>query len=614
MNGFALALLVGIALLAVVFLWKNQAARKKSTVSKAEEQAQRPALPPEQEPPQAVEAPAAAPVPEESAATVITPELPSLKTTVAPTSDTTAAVAEPTPTEPPAAVEPTTEDQEKGEAAEPLAIVEHDRLAEETEPVLAAATEGEQEAINEQKVVAAAESVSPSGAPFPEEGKGRAESPASGQLQTEVMDFAIPDLVAEPKASEEPPPLVRLSLEAYASRLNALEERQRAALAQAIEQQDDKRRDQLQRELVIMNDKLALLADSYVDEMACYQQILDALVRLRHENGEPELTAAIDQLQVGEPAAAEAYLAHLSGQSHPLAAQAAHFSGQLAECRVDLQQAMERYRLAVAKEPGNPRHLQSAGRTARCLYKYKEAVPWLESFVQLSKESSATDPLALALAQRELAYTYVLSGQYQKAGPLYKESMTSLAKQLGQDHVEMAVSWRQIGEYQETLGEYDKAVALYKKALDILEKKRGREHPALTGILAKLAALCMELEMEKQAVPLYERLVRIQEKTLRPTHPQLVISLNNLAESYRLQGQYAEAEACYRKSLAINEAVHGKEHPSVAAILQELAKLCTNQRKSEEAQHYQQRAAAIFQQSVEAAEKQQGKEALTLEL
>jgi tetratricopeptide (TPR) repeat protein len=136
----------------------------------------------------------------------------------------------------------------------------------------------------------------------------------------------------------------------------------------------------------------------------------------------------------------------------------------------------------------------------------------------------------------------------------------------------------------------------------------------LAGILDKLAALCMELEMEKQAVPLYERLVRIREKALRPTHPQLVISLNNLAESYRLQGRYAEAEACYLKTLRINEEVQGSEHPSVAAILQELAKLCTSQRKPEEAKRYQERASAIFQKSVEAAEMKSGAESLTLEL
>jgi tetratricopeptide (TPR) repeat protein len=406
---------------------------------------------------------------------------------------------------------------------------------------------------------------------------------------------------------------VRLTLDVYSARLNELEEKQRGVLAGAIDRRDEKERDRLQRELVIMNDKLALVADSYTAEMLCYQQVLDALGQVQGGVDEAGLATAKQSLRAGDPTAAEQFLAQLSEQQHPFAARAAFHSGQLAECRVDLQKALDLYGRAVALEPENPQYLGAAGKTARTLYRYKEALAWLESFVRIAREKKG-EPLVLALAQRELAYTYVLSGQYQKAGPLYKESMTALAKKLGQEHPEMATSWYQIGELQETLGEYDKAVSLYKKSLEILEKKRGQDHPVLAGILDKLAALCMELELEKQAVPLYERLVRIREKALRPTHPQLALSLNNLAESYRLQGQYAEAEACYQKSLVINETLHGKEHPSVAAILQELAKLCTSQRKQDEAQQYQQRASAIFQKSVEASEKKSGQEALTLEI
>jgi tetratricopeptide (TPR) repeat protein len=490
------------------------------------------------------------------------------------------------------------------EATPPETAVDEE-IVEKVEPV---ATEPEPEAIPEIPS-------EPEVAEEVEEVEEVAPQPASeSRVDRAEETIAIPDLVPPAKPAEAALLLVRLSMEEYAEQLNALEEQQRLSLAEAIAQNDDQRRDQLQRELVIMNDRLALLADQYVEEMACYQQVLDTLARLQTDEPTPALSQAIAELQTGKTGAAASFLDKLSGQDHPLAVQAAFMRGQLAECRVDLQTAMACYRRAVAREPDNPQYLRAAGLMARNLYTYKEALPWLESYVQIIKGNSQADAKTVALAQRELAYTYVLSGQYQKAGPLYKESMTVLAQKLGQEHPEMAISWQQIGEFQETMGEYDKAVSLYKKALAILEKKRGAEHPALAGILRKLAALCVELELEPEAVPLYERLVRIQEKALRPTHPQLVISLNNLAEAYRLQGRYAEAEACYLKTLKINEEVHGKEHPGVAAILQELAKLCTSQRKSEEAKQYQERASAIFQKSVEAAEKKAGEEALTLEL
>ncbi|NLX19084.1 MAG: tetratricopeptide repeat protein [Desulfobulbus sp.] len=437
----------------------------------------------------------------------------------------------------------------------------------------------------------------------------------SGQAAESAVSDEQPDetdpAVSEP---ERTPDQVHLTLETYSERMYALEERQRALVNEAITRRDDTRRDRLQRELVVMNEKIALLADSYTEEISAYQQVLRVMTQLQSEGAaSTDLEEAVRCLRNGDSEKAEAVLLVLSQELQPGAALAAYGCGRLAECRVDLQQALTLYRQAVKQDPDNPDYLRAAGRVARSLYQYKEALPWLENYVKLKKNSSSHDMVGFALAQRELAYTYVLSGSYQKAGPLYKEAMTGIARRLGEDHPEMAVSWQQIGELQETLGEYDKAVALYQKAISILEKKRGTEHPSLANLLTRLAALYVELEREKEAVAMYEQLVRIQEKVLRPTHPQLVISLNNLAEAYRLDGRYVEAEACYQKILAINETVHGPEHPSVAAVLQELAKLSTSQRRPDDARRYQERAAAIFQKVVDDSEKTSKKEELTLE-
>lgn len=636
MNGSGLAALVAAALIVVYLVWKQRAARKPSVESESGDQPVAIASPPvdaraeEGEPVAGPGDDAVADAPE-SAAFSEADDLPVVEAveTVAGAEGTVAS----------AAFQPVAVAAEEFEFVDlestPI-LADQDEALEmaELETGAAEAAPGEEFALFDEPPVPSEGKDS-----VPEEEPGleypAAEIAASetapvaeAEAETAVVEplaAALAEPLKEAEATAEPVapqpfaetvvPMIRLTLESYSDRLNGLETRQRSLLTQAIGRRDDAQRDRLQRELVIMNDKLALLADSYAEEMACYQQVLGTLEQLRGEVGEQaDLERAIDQLQNGDTQAAEDFLAGLSEQPRPFAARAAYGSGLLAECRVDLQKALALYRQAVEQEPDNPRYLQAAGRAARSLYNYKAALPWLESFVRLARASDAYDPQALALAQRELAYTYVLSGQYQKAGPLYKESMTILARELGQDHPEIATSWRQIGELQETLGEYDKAVSLYKKALAILEKKRGPEHPVLANILAKLAALCMELEMEKEAVPLYERLVRIQEKALRPTHPQLAISLNSLAESYRLQGRYADAFACYQKSLGINETLHGPEHPSVAAILQELAKLCISQRQPEEATQYQQRAAAIFQKSVEASDKKSGQEALTLEL
>lgn len=407
---------------------------------------------------------------------------------------------------------------------------------------------------------------------------------------------------------------IKLTLAQYAERLNEQEQQQREALQQAIADQQDRQRDRLQRELVVMNEKIALLDASYEEEIACYQATLQALEEVEGECAPEALAKARKELQAGNPEPAETLLADLGQRPGPAQGSGAYYSGRLAEGRFDLSLALQRYQKALENDPTNADYLKAAGMAARRLFKYDQAVQWLEQYVAACSGNEQISPVELAEAKRELAYTYVTSGRHSKAGPLYKEAMTSFAKHLGQNSEEMAISWFQIGELQESLGEYEKAVGLYKKALAILEACLGPDHPGLMDVLDKLAALCMELEMEKEAVPLYERLVAIRQQHLRPDHPQLAISLNNLAESYRLQRLYAEAEACYLQSLDIAEQTQGKNHPSVGAILQELAKLCSSQRKGEEAEAYQARATAIFEQAVAAEEQRSKNTSLSLDL
>ncbi len=441
------------------------------------------------------------------------------------------------------------------------------------------------------------------------------ESAPAPVVEKELQELEeVAPIDAEEIAAQVSVAKIKLTLEQYAKRLNQLEEQQHAALQQAITTQQDQKRDTLQRELVLMNEKLALLDESYQEELSCYGNVLQALEKLEASLGQETVAQAKSDLVAGIPETAESLLAGLINAPGSSKGVGAFYSGRLAESRVDLLTALQRYKTALQEDSGNPDYLYAAGLTARRLFKYNEAVNWLEQYVSICTLNNQDDPVLLAQAKRELAYTYVTSGQHKKAGPMYKEAMTGFAKHLGQESPEMATSWFQIGELQETLGEYDKAVALYKKALAILEKRQGKDHPMLTGLLDKLAALCMELEMERESVPLYERLVAIRKKTLRPTHPLLAISLNNLAESYRLQRQYPEAEACYQESLSIAEQTQGKDHPSVGAILQELAKLCSNQRKNDEAERYQTRATAIFEKAVAAEDKRSKNTSLSLDL
>ena len=388
-----------------------------------------------------------------------------------------------------------------------------------------------------------------------------------------------------------------LTIEVYETRLRKREKEQQHTLAEAIMNGEDIQRDHLQIELVAITDRIALLDDSYRQELEWRKAGLGALAEMGGAVDATLRERIRESLLCGETEPAEEFFAGIVDRKGKNAPLAAYLAGCLAEARVDLYLALERYRKAVDLDGDNCDYLRAAGVMARRLYRYRDARPLLEKLVDLlaKKDKGSVE---LALARRELAYTCALSGGMKQAGPLYKQAMKTIAGSLGPDHLEMGVSWSQIAELQEAKGQYEQAASTYGKALAIMEKELGPEHPSLDNVLEKLAGINVEFEEDNKAAALYEQLCTIREKSLGATHPKLAMALQNLAESYRLQGKYEQSEECYRKALAILEENHGDNHPAVAAVLQELAKLCSRQKKNDEAERLQQRASAIFEHSM----------------
>jgi len=478
-----------------------------------------------------------------------------------------------------------------------------------------------------------------------EEDKPKADSPAKDtlflgdedqqeEIPKEPSDFIVeedleegtldeaatepdPDLVVEQELAEEEPVadeavVPTLTIEVYETRLRKREKEQQQALAEAINSGDDIRRDHLQIELVAITDRIALLKDSYKQELESRQAALNAF---------DEMAAAIDEslrdqikesLLCGETEAAEEFFAGIVDKQGPDAPVAAFLAGRLAEARIDLYLALERYRKAVELDGENCDYLRAAGVMARKLYRYRDARPVLEKLVELL-EKEDKNSVDLALARRELGYTYALSGSLKQAGPLYKQAMKTIAGSLGPEHLEMGLSWSQIAELQEAKGQYEQAEPTYSKALAIMEQELGPEHPALDHLLEKLAGLNTEIDNDNKAATFYERLCAIREKSLGANHPKLAMALQNMAESYRMQGRYESSEESYKKALAIMEENHGDNHPAVAAILQELAKLCGQQKKNDEAERLQQRASRIFEQSIQNREENINEDDLNLQ-
>src|SRR5215475_1155965 len=87
------------------------------------------------------------------------------------------------------------------------------------------------------------------------------------------------------------------------------------------------------------------------------------------------------------------------------------------------------------------------------------------------------DNLDLGIVARNLAAFYRLTGQFNKAEPLYQRSLAFKEKRLGPNHPLVATSLDGFGMFCVARGEYSQAASLLERALSIKEKTLGPEHP-----------------------------------------------------------------------------------------------------------------------------------------
>ncbi|CAM9752024.1 unnamed protein product [Ectocarpus sp. 6 AP-2014] len=169
-----------------------------------------------------------------------------------------------------------------------------------------------------------------------------------------------------------------------------------------------------------------------------------------------------------------------------------------------------------------------------------------------------------------------LSGDPQLEVASYRASLGELES--GEATEAVARSCSSVGFLFNVQGKYDDAESLYKRSLATQEKVLGQEHPDVGQSLNDLAGLLRAQGKYAEAEPLYEQSQAIREKVLGPEHPDVATTLNDRARLLESQGKYVEAERLYERCQAIYEKAFGPEHPDVAATLHNQAGLLCKQR------------------------------------
>lgn len=193
-----------------------------------------------------------------------------------------------------------------------------------------------------------------------------------------------------------------------------------------------------------------------------------------------------------------------------------------------------------------------------------------------------------------LASLYEAQGLYNKAEPLYVQSLTICEQVLGTTHSGTATVINNLAGLYESQKLYDKAEPLYVQALAIHERVLGAIHPNTAATLNNLAGLYKSQGLYDKAEPLYLRALAIQEQLVSAMHPDTARVLNNLAVLYKLQKLYDKSEMLHMRALAIYEQVFGTMHYDTAKSFNNLAVLYKSQGLYDKAEPLYLRSLAIY--------------------
>ncbi|MFC1474789.1 tetratricopeptide repeat protein [bacterium] len=267
---------------------------------------------------------------------------------------------------------------------------------------------------------------------------------------------------------------------------------------------------------------------------------------------------------------------------------------------------------------------------------YETADEYFNMALGVREDVFGQESLEIAAACLNIADTYVQSGQYSYAAPLYKRRRDILYKTLGSGDDSVIEATRSLALMRRFLGEYDNAKALYKEALDATSRLHGVDSESAAGIMLEIAYMHQDMQESDTALEYLEFALEIVLKTqgpesasagdiyaamgssvselgrkhdaidimekaraiLEPAYgadsSSISVLYNNLGAAYRGIGDYQSAVQYIGKSLQIEISNYGDKHPVVARRLLNMGNLKETLGHFDEAISYYQRSLDII--------------------
>lgn len=209
---------------------------------------------------------------------------------------------------------------------------------------------------------------------------------------------------------------------------------------------------------------------------------------------------------------------------------------------------------------------------------YREALQIAEAAVDVARSAAQQRPGRYAMSLHNLATLHRLQGAYDKAEPLFLESLNIWVWLFGEEDPDCANSYMALGVLYESMGDYEKSEPLLLKARAILanaSNEQPSEHCVSLHLtsLQSLASLYESMGAYEKAESLYREATEIGARTLGEENAFYASTLNSLGAMYLRKGDYYEAERLFLQARKIEAGALGEEHPSYATTLGNLAML-----------------------------------------
>jgi tetratricopeptide (TPR) repeat protein len=181
----------------------------------------------------------------------------------------------------------------------------------------------------------------------------------------------------------------------------------------------------------------------------------------------------------------------------------------------NLSEAVERYSIALALDPGNINALRSRASVSLSLHRNREAIEDLERLCDLGLEGEG--------ARIRLAAAYLRLGEHETARGHYRKALDlnlNLPDE-AQVHHHLGIIEAQIGSVDRAIEEYRTALALY---------------PGLIGARIDLGSALNQLGRYREAIELYSQVVKVDPKNSRARRGEAVAlsSIGQWQEAHQL--------------------------------------------------------------------------------